>query len=149
MHTTPTTTPPDAPLPKDSLDRALAACLVAPALPDALRSRVVAAVLTEQLQSFAMRRQQLEVEHAQELVRLRKGYLLLKRETLTLVTACAFAAGACAQVALPWLHTHFDLDLAVFAPLLALLIGLAAGASVWADRFGKPGQLFGMLRFMA
>jgi hypothetical protein len=146
MYTTPTTTAPDAPLPKDALDRALAACIVAPALPDAFRSNVVAAVLTDQLQSFAVRRQQLEVEHAQELLRLRKGHMLLKRDTLVLVVACAFAAGACAQVALPWLHTHFDLDIAMSAPLLALLIGLAAGASVWADRFGKPGPLFGMLR---
>jgi hypothetical protein len=149
MHTPLAITSPEAPLPEDSLDRALAACIVAPALPDAFRSNIVAAVLTGQLQSFAVRRQQLEVEHAQELLRLRKGHILLKRDTLVLVAACAFAAGACAQVALPWLHTHFDLDIAVFAPLLALLIGLAAGASVWADRFGKPGQLFGMLRFMA
>ena len=146
MHTTPASTPPDAPLPKDSLDRALAACIVAPALPVAFRSNVVAAVLTDQLQSFAVRRQQLEAEHAQERVLLRKGHIVLKRDTLVLVAACAFAAGACAQMVLPWLNSHLELDSTVTAPLLALLIGLVAGASVWTQRFGKPGVLFGMLR---
>ena len=144
MHTTPTTVHADADLPRDSLDRALASCLVAPDLPAGFRSRVVAAVLAEQLQELSVRRHQLEAEHAQELVRLRKGYASLKRDTLSLVTACAFAAGACAQVALPWLQSRFDLDSAMAAPLLALLIGLATGAGVWADRFGKTGRLFGM-----
>jgi hypothetical protein len=131
---------------EETLDQALAACIVAPALPEAFRSRVVAAVLTEQLQSFALRSQQLEADQAQEWERLRRGHILLKRDTLILVTACAFAAGICAQMVLPWLHSRFELDSALTAPLVALLIGLAAGYSVWTERFGKPGSLFGILR---
>jgi hypothetical protein len=133
-------------MPEETLDRALATCIVAPALPDAFRSRVVAAVLTEQLQSFSQRSQQLEADQAQELERLRRGHILLKRDTLILVTACAFAAGICAQMVLPWLHSRFELDSALTAPLVAMLIGLAAGYSVWTERFGRPGPLFGILR---
>jgi hypothetical protein len=146
MHTIPAITQTDVVLPDDNLDRALATCIVAPNLPAGFRSHVMAVVLAEQLQDFAVRRRQLEAEHAQELARLRKVHVLLKRDTLAMVTACAFAAGACAQMALPWLHSRFDFDSAMTAPLLALLIGLATGASVWADRFGKTGVFFGMLR---
>ncbi len=146
MLTTPATTPTSTDMPEATLDQALAACIVAPALPDAFRSRVVAAVLTEQLQSFALRSQQLEADQAKEMERLRRGHILLKRDTLILVTACAFAAGTCAQMVLPWLHSRFELDSALTAPLVALLIGLAAGYSVWTERFGRPGFLIGILR---
>jgi hypothetical protein len=146
MHTTPVTPPNDANWTEETLDRALAICITAPKLPDAFRSRVVSAVLTEQLQSFALRRQQLEAEHAQELARLRQGHVALKRDSLVLVAACAFAAGTCAQMVLPWLHSQFELDSTLTASLSALLIGLVAGASVWTQRFGKAGALFGMLR---
>ena len=146
MHTTPEATQTDADLPDDPLDSALATCLVAPALPAEFRARVMASVLAEQLQEITVRRRQLEAEHAQELARLKRGHVLLKRDTLALVTASAFAAGACAQIAIPWLQLHMEFDSAMTAPLLALLIGVAAGASVWAERFGKPGPLFGLLR---
>ncbi len=143
MHTTPATAASETRWDEDPLDRALASCIVAPDLPERFRSRVVAAVLTEQLESLAIRREQLEVEHARELAQLQRGHVALKRNTLMLVAAWAFAAGTCVQIALPWLHSHFELDSVTTAPLLALLIGLATGAKVWADRFGKP------TRFMA
>jgi hypothetical protein len=146
MHTTPEATQTQADFPGDPLDRALTTCLVAPALPAEFRARVMASVLAEQLQELTERRHQLEAEHAQELARLKRGHVLLKRDTLALVTASAFAAGACAQIAIPWLQLHLEFDSAMTAPLLALLIGMAAGASVWAERFGKPGPLFGLLR---
>jgi hypothetical protein len=143
MHTTPVNTPIEPEWPNDALDQALASCILAPDLPERFRSRVVAAVLTEQLESLAVRREQLEVDHASELAQLQRSHIVLKRNTLILVAACAFAAGTCVQIALPWLHNHFELDSVTTAPLLALLIGLATGAKVWADRFGKP------TRFMA
>ena len=143
MHTIPATNSSDTRWNEDTLDRALATCLVAPDLPERFRSRVVAAVLTEQLESLAVRREQLEVEHARELAQLQRSHIVLKRNTLMLVAAWAFAAGTCVQIALPWLHSHFELNSVTTAPLLALLIGLATGAKVWADRFGKP------TRFMA
>lgn len=146
MLPTPDTTPAATDLPDAILDQALAACIVAPTLPDAFRSRVIAAVLTEQLQSFALRSQQLEAEHAKEMERLRRGHILLKRDTLILVAACAFASGICAQMVLPWFHSRFEIDSALTAPLVALLIGLAAGYSVWTERFGRPGFLIGILR---
>jgi hypothetical protein len=142
----PTHTQRDAELPDDMLDRALASCLVAPQTPAGFRNRVLATILTEQLQEVAQRRQQMEQEHAQELLRLRKGHVLLKRDTLALVAASAFAAGTSVVVALPWLHNQFDLDSALTGPLLALLIGVATGASVWSERFGKSGTLSGNVR---
>lgn len=146
MHTKPVTPTNNTDWSEEILDRALAACIAVPPLPDAFRSRVVAAVLTEQLESFAQRREQLEAEHAQELARLRRRHVVLQRDTLVLVTACAFAAGICAQMVLPWLHSRFALDGTLTASLIALSIGLLAGASVWTQRFGRPGALFGMLR---
>jgi hypothetical protein len=131
MHTTPVNTLIEPEWPNDALDQALASCILAPDLPERFRSRVVAAVLTEQLESLAVRREQLEFEHARELANLQRSHIVLKRNTLALVAAWAFAAG------------HFELDSVTTAPLLALLIGLATGANVWADRFGKP------TRFMA
>jgi hypothetical protein len=143
MHTPPATATAETRWDEDTLDRALASCIVAPDLPERFRSRVVAAVLTEELESLAVRREQLELEHARELEQLQRSHIALKRNTLTLVAATAFAAGSCIQLALPWLHSRFELDSVATAPLLALLIGLATGAKVWADRFGKP------TRFMA
>jgi hypothetical protein len=122
----------------DALDRTL----IAPALPDGFRARVLTAVLCESLRQVEDRRQVLEREHAQALQQLRHGHLLSQRHTLALITASAFAAGACANLALPWLQGNLGLDSAVAIPLIALLIGAATGASVWVERFGRPDTLF-------
>ena len=49
----------------------------------------------------------------------------------------AFAAGACAHVALPWIQSLLGADGAEAMPTLAVLIGVACGASVWWERIGR------------
>lgn len=101
-------------------------------------------VLHEQLQQVEARRLALELEHAEVMRQFRRGHVLLQRDTLALITVCAFAAGTCASLAVPWLQDAFHLDSAVTVPVIALVIGLATGASAWVERFGKPGKLLGV-----
>lgn len=126
------------------LHGALQQALTAPPLPEGFRARVMTQVLNEQLQQVEARRLALELEHADAMQKLRRGHVLLQRDTLALITVSAFAAGTCASLAVPWLQEAFHLDSAVTVPLIALVIGLASGASAWVERFGKPGQLFGV-----
>ena len=126
------------------LHSALQKALIPPVLPDGFRAHVLANVLNDRLQEVELRRKALEREHAQALQQLRRGHVLLQRDTLALIAACAFAAGACANLAVPWLRDALGLDSAVTMPAIALMIGLIAGASVWVERFGKPGALFGV-----
>jgi hypothetical protein len=112
------------------LHSALQKALIPPVLPDGFRAHVLANVLNDRLQEVELRRKALEREHAQALQ--------------ALIAACAFAAGACANLAVPWLRDALGLDSAVTMPAIALMIGLIAGASVWVERFGKPGALFGV-----
>jgi hypothetical protein len=126
------------------LHSALQQALAAPALPEGFRARVFNQVLSDQLQQVEVRRLALELEHTKAMQQLRRGHVLLQRDTLALITVCAFAAGTCASLAVPWLRDTFGLDSALTVPMIALVIGLATGASAWVERFGKPGKLFGV-----
>ncbi len=126
------------------LHGALQKVLAQPALPEGFRASVLATVLSDRLQEVEARRKLLELEHVRALQQLRAGHVLLQRDTLALIVAGAFAAGACANLAVPWLREAYGLDSAFTMPALALLIGAAAGASVWISRFGKPGVLLRM-----
>jgi len=126
------------------LHGALQKALAKPALPEGFRSRVMAKVLDDQLQQLEARRQALELEHANAMQQLRRGHVLLQRDTLALITVSAFAAGTCASLAVPWLRDAFGLDSALTVPMIALVIGCVTGANVWVERFGKPRWLFGV-----
>jgi hypothetical protein len=126
------------------LHDALQQTLTAPPLPEGFRTRVMAQVLNDQLQQVEARRLALELEHAKAMQQLHRGHVLLQRDTLALITVCAFTAGTCASLAVPWINGTFNLDSALTVPMIALVIGLATGASAWIERFGKPGKLFGL-----
>jgi hypothetical protein len=132
-------------LPDDDLDRALdhaiASALPAPPLPVGFHARLQAALADDAAQDLARQRRELEAEHARQLAALQRGFVRIKRDTLVLVLAVAFSAGAVAHWALPWLRQTLAVDLSVLAPLLAVAIGMAAGASVWVERFGLPSGL--------
>ncbi len=125
------------------LDRALLQALRAPPLPDGFRSGLLSAVLRDATSDLESRKRALELEYAQALQRLQRGHIRLQRDTLALILVIAFTAGACAKLALPWLENVLAIDPAVTLSVLALVIGVAAGASVWLDRFARPGWLFG------
>lgn len=124
--------------------QALQKTLVAPALPGNFRAQVMAAVLNDRLQEVEVRRLALENEHALALQQLRRGHVLLRRDTLALIAVSTFAIGSCASLAVPWLHAVLGLDSAMTVPALALLIGGATGVSVWFERARGNSALFGV-----
>ena len=118
-----------------ALDAALQNALRAPVLPDGFRARVLHAAQQAHLRDVAEQKRALALEHAQARAHLHRSYVRLRRDTLALIVVVAFAAGALANLALPWLQSAMAIDRVVSAPVLALVIGLCAGASVWRDRF--------------
>ena len=118
----------------DGLHRALAAAYAAPPLPGNFRANLRNRILHESLQHLEARRQQLEREHALALEQLRRGHVRLQRDTLEMVVGVAFTAGACVHLAWPWLQNLLGSDAAITLPLLAITIGLAAGASFLPSR---------------
>ncbi len=118
-----------------ALDLALRHALRAPKVPDGFRAQVMHAVLQESVRDLEARKRALDLEHAQARQHLQRSFVRLSRDTLALIVVVAFAAGALANLALPWLQSAMAIDRVVSAPVLALVIGLCAGASVWRDRF--------------
>lgn len=118
-----------------ALDLALQQTLCPPRVPDGFRSRLLNAVLQETVQDVAVRKRALDLEYKQARLRLHRGYVRISRDTLALIVVLAFTAGALANLVLPWLQSFLSVDMAASAPMLALVIGLCAGASVWWDRF--------------
>jgi hypothetical protein len=134
-----THTPTDADdtLPR-GVDEALAIALAAAPLPEGFHDRLHAAWRALAAEDLARQRLKLENEHARQLEALQRSYVRLKRDTLALVLAVAFTSGVVVAWALPWLRDTHGIDLSSLAPLLAVGIGMAAGAMAWVDRFGLP-----------
>lgn len=131
------------PDPEDQrLHMALQKALTPPPLHEGFRARVMAQVLDDQLQQLEARKLAMELEHAKAMQKFRAGHILMQRDTLALITVCAFAVGTCAHLAVPWINETFNLDSTVTVPMVALVIGLVTGASAWVERFGKPSHLF-------
>lgn len=120
------------------LDAALGRALVTPSLPEGFQDRLHAAWRALAAEDLARQRRALEAEHARQLEALQRGYVRLKRDTLALVLAVAFTAGVVVAWGLPWLREVHGVDLSGLAPLLAVGIGMAAGAVAWVERFGLP-----------
>ena len=123
----------------DSLDRALRQIIVQPSLPPGFRSKLMAIASTDG-RHLEARRFDLAVEHQGEIQQLQSAYVQLRRHSLAVVIAGTFAAGVCASLLLPWLYNLAGSDLALTMPLVAAVIGAAAGASVWIERFGRAAR---------
>jgi hypothetical protein len=122
-----------------SIDRALRQIIVPPSLPPGFRSKLMAIASNDGLQ-LETRRFDLAVEHQREIQRLQSGYVQLRRHSLAVVIASTFAAGVCASLLLPWLYRQAGSDLSLTMPLVAAVIGAAAGASIWIERFGRAAR---------
>lgn len=120
----------------DALDRSLQAGLRPPVLPPGFRAALRRAIELEAEHDLLARRRAAEADHAQRLAELRAGYISVRRNTLAIVLAVAFTAGAGATVALPLLALAIGTDVATLAPLLAVTIGLGIGVPVLLERFG-------------
>lgn len=69
---------------------------------------------------------------------MQADYRHLRRDRLALIIASAFAAGVCMSLLLPGLYSLVGNESAVSVALVATVIALALGLSVWLQRFGKP-----------
>ena len=114
-----------------ALDLALARSLTPPPLPEGFRWKLMAAMQQQALDDMARRRAALEAEHLRLQQDMQQGYVRVRRDTLALGVGLAFAAGAVATVALPWLQARTGLDAATLMPTLATLVGAATAVGVW------------------
>jgi hypothetical protein len=135
----------------DALDRALDAALshalVAPDLPAGFRARVQAALTRAAADgadgtALAQLRQGLESEQQQRLAELQEGYLRVRRRTLAALVVGAFAAGAVAAVAMPWLTSHIGPSAPLVMSAIGASMGLAVALVSWIVRPGVPLRAF-------
>ncbi|MGH8319830.1 MAG: hypothetical protein ACREUL_17975 [Steroidobacteraceae bacterium] len=89
-----------------TLDEALSCVLSAPEVPQAFRTRLHAALSRTAETDLLSLRARLERERRQQLEELEAHYVLVRRSTLGTLVGVAFAAGAAATIAMPWLRAH-------------------------------------------
>lgn len=104
-----------------ALDEALGRAVSTPELPRAFRTRLSAALSRTSDTDLLALREKLESERRQQLEELEADYVRVRRGTLGTFIGVAFAAGAAATIAMPWLRAH----LGAFTPL-ALTWGAVA-----------------------
>ncbi len=123
----------------DSLDRALRQIIAPPSVPPDFRPKMMA-VIQHDVSDLETRRCDLQAQHQREIERLQSSYVQLRRDSLAAVIATAFAMGVCASLIGPWLYGQVGPDVSLTMPLVAAVIGMAAGASVWIERFGRAAR---------
>jgi hypothetical protein len=127
--------------PNDELDRALDASLARtfapPRVPVQFRAQLRAALVRAADPSLSDARSRLEREQQATLMKLEQDYIRLRRRTLGTMIGCAFAAGAAAAVALPWLTAR----LGPIAPLViastGAFVGIWVGVASWLGSRGE------------
>lgn len=116
---------------EQALDQALARALTPPPLPEGFRWKLMAAMQQQTLDDIAQRRAAMEAEHRRLQQDMQQGYVRVRRHTLVAGVAVAFASGAVATVALPWLQARTGLDAATLMPTLAALVGGTTALGAW------------------
>lgn len=89
-----------------ALDEALGRALGHPEVPQAFRTRLSAALSRTAETDLSALRERLESQRRQQLEELEAHYVRVRRGTLGTLIGVAFAAGAAATVAMPWLRAH-------------------------------------------
>jgi uncharacterized integral membrane protein len=121
--------PPRRPELDGLLDAALTQAFQPPRLPDDFRARLRAALARERPSTAAEDvYARLQREQAMALRELEANYLRLRRRTLLTLLGLAFATGALATVALPWLMAHWGPAAFLVLPALGAIVGLALAA---------------------
>jgi hypothetical protein len=126
---------------RDELDRALdarlARTLAPPRVPVQFRTQLQAALVRAADSSLSEARSRFEREQRERLVELEQNYVRLRRRTLGIMIGSAFAAGAAAAVALPWL----TVKLGPIAPLViastGAVVGIWIGVASWLRSGGE------------
>jgi hypothetical protein len=115
----------DGPLER-ALDRALARTCERPQVPKDFRRRLEAARARAGEGDLAALRSRLESEQHAQLARLESRYVRLRHRTLGTLIGTAFAAGALATLALPWMERYLGAD----GPRVLTVVGGAAGLAM-------------------
>ena len=109
-----------------ALDEALARTFAAPRVPADFGAKLTAALARAADSSSSEARSRLEQEQRQRLAELEQDYVRLKRRTLGTMIGGAFAAGAVAALALPWVTAN----LGPRAPFAIASAGAVAGLTL-------------------
>ena len=106
-----------------ALDETLSRALSVPEVPRAFRARLTAALSRTAATDLLSLRERLESERRQQLEELEANYVRVRRSTLGTLIGVAFAAGAAATIAMPWLRAH----LGVYTPMAVTWGAVALG----------------------
>lgn len=109
-----------------ALDHALGRTFRPPHIPRDFRRRVEAARSRTEETDLSELRLRLESERRSDLATLEAHYVRLRRRTLGVMIAAAFATGALVALAMPWLQNHVGSA----APLIPTSVGAAAGLAI-------------------
>lgn len=110
------------------LELALARLLPPPPWPDGLHDRLLDSLRRNTPAVTAAMRQRLQAERDRTMVVLRADWLRLRRETLMMLMAAAFSAGAAAHHLLPMLQQRLGLPASLLALCIVLVLGSASAA---------------------
>lgn len=117
-------------LPTSRLDRALdeqlGRVLGAPKVPQAFRTRLNAALSRAPESDLILLRERLERERRRQAEELEAHYVHVRRSTLGTLIGAAFAAGAAATIAMPWLRAH----LGAYTPMAITWGAVALGLGI-------------------
>jgi len=106
-----------------ALDETLSRALSVPEVPRAFRARLTAALSRTAATDLLSLRERLESERRRQLEELEANYVRVRRSTLGTLIGVAFAAGAAATIAMPWLRAH----LGVYTPMAVTWGAVALG----------------------
>jgi len=109
-----------------ALDEQLGRALGAPEVPRTFRTRLNAALARATETDLLSLRERLERERRQEIEELEAHYVQVRRSTLGTLLGVAFAAGAVATIAMPWLRAH----LGAFTPIVITWGAVALGLGI-------------------
>jgi hypothetical protein len=109
-----------------ALDRALGRTCQPPQVPKDFRRRFAAALARAAEPDLAALRSRLESEQQAQLTRLASRYVRLTHRTLGTLIGAAFATGAAATLALPWMERHLGAD----GPRVLTAVGGAVGLAI-------------------
>lgn len=114
-----------------ALDRALRRTLQPPQISRDFRRCLDAALSRAGEMDLAKLRSRLESERREHLARLEAHYVRLRRRTLGVIIGAAFAAGAAATLALPWLQRHVGEDAPLVLTSAGAVVSLAIAFLSW------------------
>jgi hypothetical protein len=120
-----------------ALDVALGRILTPPPVPVEFRAKLQATLGRSETVDIAAVRFRLEQEQRQQLAEIKQQYVSVRRRTLGAMIGGAFAAGAGAAVALPWLTANLGPTAPLVVASAGAMIGFAIGLWSWLESRGR------------